>query len=328
MNSSLKEISQEIKNAKSIAIFTHKNPDLDAFGSSLALYYACKQLGKDVDVFLKDDINERNLKLIGENPYKNDFTGKDYDRMISIDIWLQELHGAFADIFCNGRRKIVLDHHSSDSLKGDLTYRKPNYSSCSEVVNSLIKTMKIDFTEKIASLIFVGLTGDTNSFINTNVNAGSFYTAYKCVKANADITNINEIVYKTKTKKDIELEKYLLNNFKLEGDIAYCLVTLKTLEDFNAVKDDCGFYSSELLSMDGVNISFSIIEQSPNFYSVSLRGKYGYNVRDIATKFGGGGHINAAGIKKGANDINEFKDQIINEAKRQRMSKWSWMGLY
>ena len=53
MNSSLKEISQEIKNAKSIAIFTHKNPDLDAFGSSLALYYACKQLGKDVDVFFE-----------------------------------------------------------------------------------------------------------------------------------------------------------------------------------------------------------------------------------------------------------------------------------
>ena len=39
MNNSLKQIAKEIKKAKSIAIFTHINPDFDAFGSSMPFYY-------------------------------------------------------------------------------------------------------------------------------------------------------------------------------------------------------------------------------------------------------------------------------------------------
>lgn len=317
MNSTLKNITEEINKARSIAIFTHKNPDLDAFGSSLSLYYACIQLNKQVDIFIKDKIGEHRLKLIGENPYKKEFTNKDYDLMISTDVSSPELLGDFKEIFLNGKKKIVIDHHSSDKLKGDITYRKSNFSSCSEVVEKILRALKVNFTEKIASLLYIGLTGDTNSFTNTNVNANSFYLAYKCAKANAEITKINEIEYRSKTLKDIELEKYLLTNFKIINRVAYCIISLKTLESYNAVKDDCDFYSSKLISFEGINISFSIIEQTPNFYSVSMRGKYGYNVRDIASKFGGGGHVGAAGIKIHADDVENLKKQIVNECLKQ-----------
>ena len=317
MKASLKIIAKEIHNAKKIAIFTHKNPDLDALGSSLSLYYACRQLGKEVDIYLKDEILPRKVKLIQENPIQKDFIDKQYDLFISTDTSTPNLLGDFKDIFLNGRKKIVLDHHSSDLLQGDFTYRNKNFSSCSEVVYKLIKELKIEFNSKLASLVFIGLTGDTNSFLNTNTNVNSFYVAYKCVKTGANITFINNVEYKSKTLKDIELEKYLLNNLKIDDNIAYCLVSLKTLQKYNAIKDDCDYFSSKLLNVDGVDISFSLIEQTPNYYSLSMRGKYGFNVKDIAEKFGGGGHISAAGAKIIANNIEKLKDEIVNECKKQ-----------
>ena len=48
----LDQILEEINQANSIVILTHENPDGDAMGSSLALYQALKNYGKDVDLVL------------------------------------------------------------------------------------------------------------------------------------------------------------------------------------------------------------------------------------------------------------------------------------
>ena len=45
----LDNILDEIKKADSIVLLTHENPDGDAIGTSLALYNALKQYGKNPD---------------------------------------------------------------------------------------------------------------------------------------------------------------------------------------------------------------------------------------------------------------------------------------
>ena len=52
--STLDEILKEINKAKSIVILTHKNPDGDAIGSSLAMYQCLKKLGKNVDMIIPE----------------------------------------------------------------------------------------------------------------------------------------------------------------------------------------------------------------------------------------------------------------------------------
>ena len=123
--------------------------------------------------------------------------------------------------------------------------------------------------------------------------------------------------YKSKTKKVIDLEKYLLNNYKIENGISYCLITHKKLNELGAIKEDCDFYSSKLLTIKEAKISFSLIEQYPDYYSLSMRGKLGYNVKEIATKFGGGGHISASGAKIVTNNEKKKKNDIIKECKIQ-----------
>ena len=51
----LDNILEKIKKAKSIVLLTHENPDGDAVGSSLAMYEALKQMGKEnVDVIIPE----------------------------------------------------------------------------------------------------------------------------------------------------------------------------------------------------------------------------------------------------------------------------------
>ena len=48
----LDNIKDAIDNAESVVIFAHEKPDGDAIGSSLAVYIAMKNLGKNVDVII------------------------------------------------------------------------------------------------------------------------------------------------------------------------------------------------------------------------------------------------------------------------------------
>ena len=50
----LDNILEEINKAESIVILTHENPDGDAVGSSLALYNALKNYGKNADVIIPE----------------------------------------------------------------------------------------------------------------------------------------------------------------------------------------------------------------------------------------------------------------------------------
>lgn len=46
------EVTNLINSSNSVVILTHEKPDGDAIGSSLALYLALRDMGKDVDVVI------------------------------------------------------------------------------------------------------------------------------------------------------------------------------------------------------------------------------------------------------------------------------------
>ena len=49
------------------------------------------------------------------------------------------------------------------------------------------------------------------------------------------------------------------------------------------------------LTVDGVEVSVSMMEVKKRLYKISLRSKGTVNVNAVASKFGGGGHILASG---------------------------------
>ena len=66
------------------------------------------------------------------------------------------------------------------------------------------------------------------------------------------------------------------------------------------------------LSVNGVEVAVSIMENKDNCYKVSLRSKGRVNVNEVASAFGGGGHILASGCLI-SGFYEDVKDKLIRE---------------
>ncbi|MBQ8908898.1 MAG: bifunctional oligoribonuclease/PAP phosphatase NrnA [Clostridia bacterium] len=310
---SLKDLSKVLKKSKKVALFTHINPDSDALGSVFALYYALKTMGKDAEIFVKGDISDVQKRLIDAKVINSGECNINlFDTYMCCDVSDLKRLGDYADVFNLKNNTIVLDHHIATQLIGKYNHIDASISSCTELVYDLLKLMKTHFNSKILTCIYMGLTSDTNSFINSNTNEHSFKVAYEIAKFGLDLTAINEIMYKSVSKKEVAFKQYLWTNYKLDKDIAYVLMDYKTLQSLSGNSTDCSGFSSKLLTLDNVNYSFSIIEKEPGVLSISMRSRAGYNVRSAAEKLGGGGHSCAAGAKAQGTTLSKLKKVVID----------------
>lgn len=308
-----KKVKTMIKVANNIAIFTHITPDCDAIGSSLALKEGLLSLGKNVTCFAKDKLTKNQSLIFGASEFSHtncDFSK--FDLCISVDSSSYDRLGDYAAGFEKHDNTIVFDHHRGNVLKGKFVYAHPQYSSCCEIIMEFLDFMRVKITPKMASMLYSGLSADTNSFRNTNVTYQTFVNASRLVSLGAEITIINEYQYKNRTRVEVACKKFLWSNIKFKKDIAYCCVSYDDLLKMKAKKSDCDSFSNDLLGIDGVNYGFSLIEEEKGKINLSMRSKEGFDVQKVASALGGGGHICASGAKIRNKSLSQAKNEIIN----------------
>ena len=122
--STLDNILEEINKAESIVILTHENPDGDAVGTGLALYNALKQYGKKTDIIIPE--YPRIFEFLpGTDEIKKESNVEKYDLAISVDCATIKMLNGFASYFENAKSKISIDHHSTNTMFGDINYVNP-----------------------------------------------------------------------------------------------------------------------------------------------------------------------------------------------------------
>jgi hypothetical protein len=77
--------------------------------------------------------------------------------------------------------------------------------------------------------------------------------------------------------------------------LAWSILTKRDFEKIGASETDADPATEKIRSIHGVKIAILFREKTKYQLRVSLRSKCGINVSTIAEKFGGGGHISAAG---------------------------------
>ena len=80
-----------------------------------------------------------------------------------------------------------------------------------------------------------------------------------------------------------------------EGKAAIACVTQQMLEEEGCAMEDAEGSIDLLRNIMGVEIAAILKERGPGVIKASMRAKTTANVAEIAAKFGGGGHIKAAG---------------------------------
>ena len=144
----LDNILQEIKKAKSIVLLTHENPDGDAVGSTLAMYLALKQMGKeDIDVIIPEYPRTYSF-LPNVDKVKKKERKKDYDLAIALDSATIKMLNGWSKYFEEAKTSIVIDHHSTNTMYGDLNYVNPDSPACTQILLTILEYFEIEITNE------------------------------------------------------------------------------------------------------------------------------------------------------------------------------------
>ncbi len=312
----LDEILEEIKKADAIVLLTHETPDGDAIGSSLGLKLALEKLGKNADLIMTSYARTFDF-LPGANGIKRKSDIKEYDLAISLDCaTFKRLDNR--EYFENAKKTIVIDHHGSNNMYGDINYVNPVAPACSEILLAILSYYEIEVDVKIGTCLMTGIITDTGGLQYSATTADTFEYAAELLRKGVDIADICKRTLQTKTKANFELQKRVMDRLELleDGKVAFSYIDQKDLDEVKAEEGDHEGLVNIGRSIEGVEVSIFIRQKdNEEAYKVSMRSGSYVNVSDVCLMFGGGGHPRAAGALVQGN-VEQVKEKLLKEVRK------------
>ena len=289
-------IADEVKDAKSIGISGHVRPDGDCVGSVMGLYLYLKKLypKKQIDIYLEQPAEIFNC-ICNIDKICSEFNiDIEYDAFFALDCNSERL-GDVEPIFKKAVKKINIDHHISNNGCGDLNFLEPERSSTSELLYELMDKTKLD--EEIAKAIYIGIIHDTGVLQYSNTSPRTLEIASELIKFGFDFPKlISETFYEKTYLQSQIMGRAVLESIRfMDGKCIVSIVSKKTMDFYMVGPKDLDGIVNQLMIVKGVECAIFMYETKPMEYKVSMRSGGNVDVSAIAVKFGGGGHVRAAG---------------------------------
>lgn len=309
---------------KNIIITTHRNPDADAFGSSLSLYIALQNICDNVSVILPTSYSS----ILSFFPRVSETICFPHNKKKSIQlinkadiIYLMDynspnqLREMASFIENSNAKKILIDHHRNPIISFDEDYSDVKACSASILSYSYIKNiLKQPITKEIAYCIYAGIISDTGAFSNAAVTQNTHKVVSELMKTGIETTEIYEKLFSNFT---LDRMKYFIEC--ISENIEYfpkykamiMTVSRKIMEKYNyEIGYNEGFVNWGLRMKD-CNISVFIGENNDGTSKLSFRSRKNIAINTFAQKyFNGGGHKNAAGGETKKSAI-ETKKELV-----------------
>ena len=310
----LDNILEEIKKAESIVILTHENPDGDAVGSSIAMYLGLKELGKTPDIIIPE-FPRAFENLPGIENIKKESDIKNYDLAIALDTASIKMLNGYSKYFEDAKTKIVIDHHSSNTMFGDYNYVDQDSPACAQLLLVLFNYLNIEVSKEIGTDILAGIITDTGGFRYDGVTAETFELVAGLCQKGVKVSKVYQKVFASTSKSKFFLHRIALDRLELLDNekIAFTYITKNDENSVGAENGDYDGIVEQGRDIEGVEISVFLRETEKGI-KASLRSKDYVNVSELCRIFGGGGHIRAAGCTI-PGTIEQVKTQILNQAR-------------
>ena len=303
------DVKEILDNSKSIVITTHKSPDGDAIGSSLALYHFLAKKGKEVKVVVPDAfpsflnwmVGTKDIVYYDSQTEQADKIIEQADVIFSLDYnGLGRIADLSNPIEKSEAIKIVIDHHQDPTDFADHYIVDTNCCSTSQLIYEFIENLgELEKMDKaIAECIYCGIMTDTGSFRFPSTTAKTHQVIAHLIELGANGSKIHQDVYDTYSEHRLRLLGHALTE-KMKVfpalNAAYISLSQEELKQFSFKKGDTEGLVNYPLSIDGIKFTVLITEKEDNI-SLSFRSKDDFYVNKIANEhFNGGGHIYAAG---------------------------------
>lgn len=307
-----------LKKGKKFLVASHKDPDGDALGSSLALSETLRLYGKEVITFNASPIPASLSRLHGVETIVNavDQESK-FDALVVLDCGSIERLGEMYRSLSKIRPLVNIDHHKNNCLFGDLNFVDDKSSSVGEIIYRLIKLARFSINKNIAENLFISLQSDTGSFRYENTTANAFHIAGEMMDWGVRPWTVSRSTMDLYSLTKLRLLELTLGTIELyhSGMLGLLTITKETQVKANAEDYDSEGFVDYARLITGVEIGALIKEKEDNIFKISLRSNDRVNVSDLAKYFGGGGHPRAAAFTLEGR-LEDVKAEFINIANR------------
>ena len=291
-----------IDKSKRILISGHLSPDGDSLGSMIAMARMLTAAGHEA--FAAADVNALGklsfLEGVKDIIPVRKLKRKKFDLFIAVDCSATERMPPELRPFAEKLPKICIDHHvTNNGTFGDAQFVDATASSTAEIVWRLAKWMGWPLDHSIAEALWVGMITDTGRFAYDSTRPGTMRTASDLLKYDIRTALINDIIYGTFPRKSMELKRIAWRSLHIWKNRRVAEVTLSR-DDFRKVR------GNKADAEDIIEIPRSVAhnEIALFFYQIpdrtketrcSIRTRGDWDATVLAAKFGGGGHVKAAG---------------------------------
>ena len=289
--------------SKRILVSGHLSPDGDSLGSMLALARLLRNAGyeayatADLNALGKPGFLEGVKDLIPVRKLKRQ---KRFDLFIAVDCASFERMPPEVRPVAEKLPKICIDHHvTNDGSFADVSIVDSKASSTGEIIWRIARWNEWNLDTAIAEALWVAIVTDSGRFAHDSTKPGTMRAAGDLLKHGVRTALINDILYGTFPKKAIELKRIAWRSLHIWKNRKVADVTL-TRDDFREVR------GTKADAEDIIEIPRSVArnEIALFFYQIpdrtketrcSIRTRGNWDATVLAGKFGGGGHVKAAG---------------------------------
>ncbi len=301
-----------IEKARYILIVTHVNPDPDTISSALAFsnYFFKNKIKHKVFNIDTKNIPSR-LDFLGRCEKITDIFPKFYDLIITVDCGNSSRPG-FA--LPSDIPIINIDHHKSNDNFGVVNIVDANKASTAEIIYDFFKFNGLYIDKEIAQCLYCGIYEDSLAFTTPRCDEFTYEKINFLVKCGADPSYIAQNLLQRESLAKYRILPKIFDSLELHesGDVASIYALPLWFTQTGAVYHETEVVLDMILNMKIIKVAIYLRVVNDKV-RVSLRSKKNIDVSKIAMKFGGGGHLNAAGCSIDTLDINEAKEKILKE---------------
>lgn len=311
-NISYSEAAAFLAERDGFAVFTHTNPDGDTLGSAAALVRALRGLGKRAVAVCSEKIPDK-LSFLAKDGVFSENPPVDMETSVSVDVASRSMLNGLDRLGDDFKLDLAIDHHKVNTTPCERLLVKPNYIANGEIIYELMKVLGVSLDRDTAEALYTAVCSDSGGFKYANTRPETYEYAADFLRAGIDFAAINRKLFDEKSPSQVALEKEAYNALSLYCGGLFALVAIDAERIKRCGAEEADFDSVNQIprQIKGVEVS-AVIRPKNGKTKVSLRSNVYYDVSELAKRFGGGGHLHAAGYEfKGT--VTEAAEALIKE---------------
>jgi bifunctional oligoribonuclease and PAP phosphatase NrnA len=302
MMSDFRKINEIIDRSGSILVAGHEMPDGDSMGSCIAMASILRRMGKVVKIYRSGPFPFNYMFLKEANDACESVPERSPDLFIILDSGSPERVGEdlYKSMISSKSAKVLFDHHTlknDNDLFFDAVYSDPSACATAALIYRWAEDRGMKLNKAEAEAVYSAIISDTGGLKYGSTNRESFIILSELLDR-VNPWDVATRIYENVPVEQLKMLSEVLADLRIlaEGKAAVIRITLDQFERYKLHPDHVDSFVNYARSIKGVQIAMRFREKGPGTWKVSMRSRGDIDANEVASRFGGGGHKNAAGF--------------------------------